>query len=102
MLQADEGLLTGAEEDEAGWLRGRVLERREADAAVGLRVVVVAIGQADPHVVATRLAGAVGPHDAGRAIFENDQVAREWLKGDVVVHRALARTRYEALDRRDG
>jgi hypothetical protein len=43
--------------------------------------IVVAIRQADPQVVAARL-GPARSRDAGRTIFEHDQIARVRLEGD--------------------
>src|SRR5262245_23346988 len=55
MLQADQHFFAGSEEDRPGWFRRRVAQREEADAAVALQVVVSAVGQAEPDVVAALL-----------------------------------------------
>src|SRR4051794_20361955 len=89
VLEVDKGCFARAEEDESRRLGRGIAQRREADASVRHHVVVPAVGQADPQIVATPLRWAVGADDAGRSILEDHQVAGVRLERDVVDHAEL-------------
>src|SRR6478672_10254816 len=88
MLDIDKCRFAGAEKDESGWLGTRIPNRCKSHAAVRQGVVIAAVGQAHPEIVAARFRTA-WCHDARRTVFEHDQIAGVWLEGDVVEHPCL-------------
>src|SRR5260221_1324180 len=88
MLDVHERGFAGTKKDESRRLRARVFHRGKSHAAIRERVVVVAIRQADPEVVSSRLRPG-GRHDTGRTVFKDDEAAGMRLEGDVVQHSRL-------------